>query len=114
MLTEKILKLKIYNPDHPGEEWKKIVMCPEYSVSNYGRVRRDATGYEPHTNTLRGGYERIKMWEYDRYYYKYRHELVAEAFLSRPDVNSVLHHKNGNLTDNRVTNLEWIARDNPK
>lgn len=108
-LAERMLKVKIYNPDLPGEEWKQVPSCPEYSVSSYGRVRRDATGYEPHTNTLRGGYERVKMWNYDRYYYRYRHDLVTEAFLPQPSSEYRLHHKNGNKTDNRVENLEWIS-----
>lgn len=94
--------------NYPGEEWKQIPRYPEYAVSSYGRIIRHTTGYEPHTNTLRGGYERIKMWEYDRYYYRYRHELVAEAFLPKPGDEYKLLHKNGNLTDNRVVNLEWF------
>ena len=92
------------------EEWKQISRCPEYSVSDYGRVRRDKNGFEPHLNTLRRGYERVKLWNEDdfKHYYFYRHELVTEAFLPKPEGNWVLCHKNGNLIDNRVTNLEWL------
>lgn len=86
------------------EEWRKIEGFPEYSVSNYGRVKRDANGYEPITNALRNGYELVKMWHYDRYNYRYRHDLVARAFL--PNQTGRVCHKNGNVKDNRLSNLE--------
>lgn len=94
--------------NHPGEEWKQIPKYPEYSVSTYGRVMRTKTGYEPMPYRMASGYERVKLWEYDRYNYLYIRDLVTEAFLPKPGDEYRLLHKNGNLTDNRVVNLEWI------
>lgn len=38
------------------------------------------------------------------------HRLVAEAFIPKPNGKDYIDHKNGNRTDNRVENLEWVTQ----
>jgi hypothetical protein len=89
------------------EIWRDIKGFEEYRVSDWGNVIRHTTGYMPHNNPK--GYETVKLWNYDRYYYKQVHKLVAETFLENPNNLPYVRHKNGNHHDNRAINLEFYG-----
>ncbi len=101
-----------------GEEWRPVVGWSNYMISNIGRVYSKIR-LKPNTkNTTCGGamcgntktkmgYIVAKL----RYCGKNKtckvHRLVAEAFLPKEDGLDIINHKDGDKTNNHVSNIEW-------
>lgn len=87
-----------------------------YSVSNLGRVRREAPGKGTHKGKIlklgrhSRGYHRVSMWAKGKGSFKKVHRLVAKAFLSQPSSLHEVNHKNSNRQDNTLQNLEWVTK----
>lgn len=56
------------------------------------------------------GYENIKLQKNGVSVHCLVHRLVAEAFIPNPNNLPEVNHKNKNVKDNRVENLEWCDR----
>lgn len=40
---------------------------------------------------------------------EYCHRVIAQAFIPNPEGKRCVNHINGNKTDNRLVNLEWVT-----
>lgn len=95
----------------PTEAWEEIRDFPGYSVSNWGRVRRERTGriVRPTRNT-RGIWTIGLMSEDSQQRKRSIPLLVADAFVERPDgrVNfDTPIHLDGNRDNLHYLNLQW-------
>lgn len=108
------------------EIWKDIAFTDgKYSVSNLGNVRRNecytrVKPYNNRTNVINHYKERILVpyKSCDNYLvvslrvkdkstpFKV-HRLVAETFIPNPDILPCVNHKDENVFNNNVNNLEW-------
>lgn len=96
------------------ECWRDVCGYPMYEVSDAGRVRR----------RCRSGYRLLKPLRDTRGYFQVSlhadgkgrrvliHSLVAAAFLGpRPTPEHQINHKSGDKSNNSLSNLEYLTRE---
>ena len=94
------------------EPWKDIEGFEGYQVSMKGRIR-SLKGKEPKIlkfGSGTGGYLKVDLRKDNKTYTKRVHKLVAETFIPNPEGKTEVNHINGDKTDNRYFNLEWVSR----
>ena len=93
----------------PGE-WKNIPDYDErYYASSDGRILGANGLLKPVSG--KDGYLRVNVAYNGKFRLCLVHRLVAAAFIPNPDDKAEVNHKNGDKTDNRVENLEWVTRE---
>ena len=103
----------------PLEKWRKIETCPDYSVSDHGRVRRDTPGRGTRAGRILknspdcNGYACVNLHGRRK---QYVHKLVALAFLGPPpSCKHQVAHWDGNGMNSALANIRWATqRENEK
>lgn len=101
------------------EVWKDIAGYEgRYQISNLGRVKGlpidEKFCKRPNEIILKtfvcgSGYQEIILKNKDGRKPKLIHRLVAEAFIPNPEGKREVNHKDGDKSNNRYTNLEWVT-----
>ena len=93
------------------EEWVVIEGFPDYSVSNYGRVRTNKSERILRCNLNQYGLLQVGLMRDGVQRHRSVPLLVAKAFLSQPPGPfDTPINKDGDRYNNTVTNLEWRPR----
>lgn len=80
-----------------------------YQVSNVGQVRSLITNKILKPVPNRKGYLQVSLSKNGEVKNFRIHRLVAKAFLPNEEELPEVDHINGNKTDNRMANLQWIS-----
>ena len=93
--------------DDEYEEWRPVVGHEKYLVSSLGRVKNVNTNRILKPIMNRRGYLIVSLGYANG---RRIHRLVASAFIPNPEHKPEVNHIDGNKTNNRVSNLEWVTR----
>lgn len=95
--------------------WKTVAAFPDYEVSDQGEVRRvtaktgTRVGKVMSPSFQQSGHSYIGLMRNGKQVRTMRCRLVAEAFIGPPPRGAKVHHRNLNVSDDRVENLEYVT-----
>lgn len=91
--------------------YKPIEKFPNYLVNENGDVHSLLTNKLLSPSPVGKGYLRVCLRKNNKTYGKYIHQIVAETFIPKPDLdkNYIVNHKDGDKLNNHIGNLEWVT-----
>jgi hypothetical protein len=98
------------NIDETDIIWKAYPECDKYLVSNTGEVKNAKTG-RIMMGSKQNGYRFLCLYlgkdipKMNRLV----HRMIAQTFLDNPEDKPVVNHKDTNILNNHVDNLEWVT-----
>ena len=90
--------------------WNEYPECDKYLVSNTGEIKNKKTN-RLMMGSKQNGYRFVNLY-IDKSTPKMNrliHRMVAQTFLDNPENKPVVNHKDTNILNNHVDNLEWVT-----
>lgn len=87
-------------------------MSAGYAVSSYGNVKsfkKDPNGIALIPYVDQSGFKRVWLSNKKKKRNCSVHKLIALAFIPNPENKPEVNHINGDKSDNKITNLEWVT-----
>ena len=91
------------------EIFKDIPGYPGYKISDHGNLWNMKLKRILESPLNKDGYQRIGLWNSQVCKKFFIHRLVAIAFIPNPEDKPQINHKDGNRTNNNLSNLEWVT-----
>jgi len=90
--------------------WKPYPECDKYLVSNIGEIKNKKTE-RLMIGSRQNGYRFVNLYINSSTPKMNRliHRMVAQTFLENPENKPVVNHKDTNILNNNVSNLEWVT-----
>lgn len=94
------------------EKWAPIPEFDGYfEASDMGRIKNAWTGKVLKQGTNKKGYKTVSFNVLDKQYKRLVHILVAAAFIEGDHTGLDIKHKDGNITNNKLSNLEYYNKE---
>ncbi len=90
------------------EEFRIVKDYPNYSVSNFGNVKKNQTG-KIIIPRYSNGYSQVELWNNDNGKVFGVHRLVAIEFIPNPENKPFVDHIDNDKANNNVNNLRWAT-----
>ena len=103
----------VWNESLDNELWYEIAdLDSRYYISSEGRVLSLClNGYKLMQPFICGdGYYYVDLRKGGKDIKCRVHRLVAEAFINNPDNKPIVHHKDTDRKNNKVSNLQWMTQ----
>lgn len=85
---------------------------PWYLISRDGYLVNTDTGHVLRGTVKKSGYVEVCLTDAEGYHHSVLlHRLVAKAFCDKREGTDEVNHINGDKTDNRADNLEWVTHN---
>ena len=92
------------------KRWVPAKDLPMYEVSNEGDIRNIKTGRILRQQLNARGYPTLTVRKDKQQLTKTVHRIIADSFFDGDHDELDVNHKDGNKTNNYVSNLEWCTR----
>lgn len=89
---------------------KELTEFENYLIDENGNVFSRYSNKYLKISKNQSGYLVVRMRKDNKCYSRFIHKLVAQTFIPNPHNYCYVCHKDGNITNNSVSNLEWTNR----